>query len=272
MQKTSDSIADSQITTEQTPDQHNPKDAPDSEADDEQEGFFCASMFNVDEEPEEAIFDLGKGTSHSIKLKIQSVHAENKFVEEFVPRVVWPSAAALCDHLLNRVDLLPTVDGNRPLRTLELGSGTGVCGLGLALSGLCRPCVLTDGNKESQELLRTNIELNNLTSDQCSVSGLQWGDMAAAQALVAEHGGQLFDVVIGTDVVYEPQSVLPLFETTLACLVPGGTLILANHTHRYAGLEHAVVDAAEKLAFTTVSTHSISCDEGQIDVAVYKCP
>src|SRR5690606_13463984 len=121
---------------------------------------------------------------------------------------------------------------------LELGSGTGLCGLLCAMvSGA--ECVLTDGSDDAVAELERAAALN---AEACAVKCrvLQWGDEAALAALVAERGGEKFDVVLGTDVVYEGQFVAPLLRTACGALKDGGALVLANHKYRFRSFRDVI--------------------------------
>lgn len=102
---------------------------------------------------------------------------------------------------------------NRPLfegkSVLELGSGTGFIGLSLAQLGASR-VVLTD-LPQQLPLLRSNIALNEETSNIVSASALPWGEGPAG---ALGH----FDLIIGCEVTYIDSLLEPLARTTAALL------------------------------------------------------
>ena len=100
---------------------------------------------------------------------------------------VWPSAAMLCRYLRD----LPDIRGSS---VMELGSGTGACGIYSAALGASR-VLLTDGSSALQALQLANIGANeHLFGESTNVSTTQylWG-----QPLPSGAAG--LDFVIGSD-------------------------------------------------------------------------
>jgi tRNA1(Val) A37 N6-methylase TrmN6 len=48
---------------------------------------------------------------------------------------------------------------------LELGAGTGICGIFIAKNNNCRRVLITDGVEESVELIRENLEMNGVEGE-----------------------------------------------------------------------------------------------------------
>lgn len=108
---------------------------------------------------------------------------------------------------------------------LELGSGTGVCGMIAHAHCGASKVVMTDGDSKTMKLLRHNIALNNFNFDESlgclrppntrHANLLAWGSNADARQLLEAHsdvaakGG--FDVVFAGDVAYEISSLAALF-------------------------------------------------------------
>jgi predicted nicotinamide N-methyase len=152
---------------------------------------------------------------------------------------VWRAALILCDLLRETPDL---VAGRR---VLEVGAGCGACGL---LAGACgaRETVVTDCFAGLLETLAENISLNaEPGSDETacwaprvSAAGggyllarhLAWGDdnTAAADASEAPRLAleELFDVIIGSDVMYEAEHAEQLPRVLARHLAPGGYALL----------------------------------------------
>ncbi|CAN6296571.1 unnamed protein product [Urochloa humidicola] len=100
-------------------------------------------------------------------------------------------------------------------RVLELGCGSaGICSM--VAASFAQFVVATDGDAESLDLLRQNISSNlerNLL-DRIMIRKLFWGnkdDVKAVRELSGNDTG--FDCIIGTDVTYNPDAILPLFKT-----------------------------------------------------------
>lgn len=108
---------------------------------------------------------------------------------------VWPAAALMCRWLGEEVDAIAGA------RVLELGCGTGACGLYAAALG-AQTVTLTDGGgPELLQLVRKNVEANRdrLADDtHVEVETLAWGDLGDS-CLAA--GGE-YDFVLAADVLY----------------------------------------------------------------------
>ena len=110
---------------------------------------------------------------------------------------VWEAASVLADHL----ELKHNVEGKR---ILELGSGTGVLGLCLAVAGAAS-VTLTDRFDVISLLKRSAAENASLN---VNVQELNWGE------LCAELSGQQFDWIVASEVIYNGN----LYEKLLASI------------------------------------------------------
>jgi len=142
---------------------------------------------------------------------------------------IWPAAAALCRWLDTAQPMLAGAS------ILELGSGTGACGLYAAGLG-ARHVVLSD-RPELEKLLRRNAACNRPVLPNGSVvdvASFVWGGRDRSEIA----GGSLasVDVVLGSDLTYAHESHHAL-ALTLATLLsrpgPPPRVILA-HEHRSA--------------------------------------
>ena len=142
---------------------------------------------------------------------------------------VWPAAEFLCRWMREHAD---EVEGSR---VLELGTGTGACGIYAAALGVS--VLLTDGGSSSLlELCSTNVAANaHLFADESAkaeVQQLRWGE--ALPANVAEAP---LDWVIASDVTYGHDSHEALAQTLSALLRRDGSAgrpprVLLAHEHR----------------------------------------
>ena len=126
-------------------------------------------------------------------------------------------------------------------RVMELGSGTGFSGIALFIlckQAKCSPkeLVLTDTDPASLKLCRWNCDINADCDESIIVRGLEWSDGAFSH-------GEMFETIIGTDVVYDVSVVIPLLSTVSACLLMGGTFILSH-------IPRASLPGASKIAST----------------------
>jgi len=155
---------------------------------------------------------------------------------------VWRAALALCDLLCETPAL---VAGKR---VLEIGAGCGACGLLAAACG-ARDTVLTDCFEGLLDALAENICLNAEPCDDAScwaprlsaagggtltARHLDWeldgaaaspasSDASAAPRLAPD---QLFDVIVGSDVMYEVTHARALPHVLKRHMAPGGFTLL----------------------------------------------
>ncbi|CAJ1396710.1 unnamed protein product [Effrenium voratum] len=120
---------------------------------------------------------------------------------------VFDTVQLLCEHL----STLPP-----PRRALELGAGVGLPGLWLA-SGSPARVVLSDCQPGVLRLLAENVELNDLQG-RAVAQRLRWG----------EEVEDSFDLVLGSDILYDASAASGLFATAAAAMAPEGRFVLAN--------------------------------------------
>ncbi|TVU29756.1 hypothetical protein EJB05_21340, partial [Eragrostis curvula] len=138
---------------------------------------------------------------------------QKKIVHKRTPahlQINWAKSAQFMCSLL--AENLSIVAGKR---LFELGCGSaGICSM--VAASFAQFVVATDGDVESLDLLRQNISCN-LEPDllnKIAVRKLFWGnkdDVVAVRDLSGNDAG--FNCIIGTDVTYNPDAILPLFKT-----------------------------------------------------------
>ncbi|CAL4920713.1 unnamed protein product [Urochloa decumbens] len=165
---------------------------------------FC-NMFGTSHNLDENIEIKAKG--HDFKLKMLT--KEYQHTCKLTGLMLWESAQLMCGLLAEN----PSIVAGK--RVLELGCGSaGICSMVAASSA--QFVVATDGDAESLDLLKQNISSNlehNLL-DRIMIRKLFWGnkdDVSTVRELSGNNTG--FDCIIGTDVTYNPDAILPLFKT-----------------------------------------------------------
>lgn len=124
----------------------------------------------------------------------QSEHiVENSIVLTGVQ--VWPASIALSGYLKHHATSFGP-SGFHGKNALELGSGTGIAGISLALLGAS--VTLTDSQRQSTSLLVRNIHENHV-SMLCSVRYFKWGYDLSSLGLNTD---DKLDLIIAADAVY----------------------------------------------------------------------
>lgn len=167
----------------------------------------------------------GMTIPHSRKLQLIEGTADeiisNVSGNDSTGRQIWDAGRALSRMLTNIPDEL---SGKK---ILELGSGTGVAGLSAAAEGAT--VCLTDGARTVLPMIEMNIDQNNLRH-LAEVRCLQWGNEEEIAA-VATLGP--FDMIIGSDILYSPESFPDLISSLSALCTVGRTQVLLAYPERF---------------------------------------
>lgn len=168
-------------------------------------------------------------------IKLSGFHADSEAIWSSTGLTLWRSSEYLCEYLISSQDEL--LQNN--IRLLELGSGLGRCGILAHL--LCPSCrvMVTDGDTDVLAQLRANIQRNQLKENDerdsfksnISSHQLLWGE-ANARSFLDRYEGEKFDVIIGSDLIYVPNVIQPLFESISVLLKQDGQFIMAHCARR----------------------------------------
>lgn len=127
--------------------------------------------------------------------------------------VVWPASVALARMLAH----VPSFTAGK--RVLELGCGLGASGLAAASAG-ASSVVLTDRDAELLALA-TQAAAANGVSGAVSTAILDWA--ADEAAITSTLGAEPFDVIIGSDILYDEGAVQLLAALLAKLMLPGHT-------------------------------------------------
>ena len=105
--------------------------------------------------------------------------------------------------------------------------------------------------------LKVHIDANSLRS-HAAATQLMWGDASDAERVGASGP---FDLIIGSDLLYAPQSFPLLLETLAELSVPGATEVLFTFPTRYT--ESIFIEQAAEADFETIE------DVTEVDVNVW---
>ena len=127
---------------------------------------------------------------------------------------VWDSSLLLA-YFLGRQ---PVVLGRR---MLEIGAGLGIVGIYAALCG--HQVTITDVNEDALQFARANVLLNHV--QHVEVNKLDWNDSTFEET---------YDVIVGSEIVYDRESYPALVEFLRRSLAPGGIIFLAKNAGLHA--------------------------------------
>jgi len=145
---------------------------------------------------------------------------------------LWPAAPALAEHLIGRHE--------KPMAIIELGAGCGLLSLTALQVFTGLEClVMTDHDPGTLERAKDNHEttceevfsdqhlVNQIISVSTLWEPLSWGDEAAAKGVlgklqsVVKRDSAKFDMILGSDLIYDFDVVKPLIITAAALLDKG---------------------------------------------------
>lgn len=126
--------------------------------------------------------------------------------------MVWDASLILAKFLYCNKDLV----FSKATTVLEVGSGTGICGLACAMMEPKLRVYLSD-LRSHLPLIQTNIDINSTTNVSCGE--IDWFNPG--------NPGK-FDLIIGSDVVYEPDLFEPLLDTLDVLSTKDTVILLCN--------------------------------------------
>ncbi|KAK1417010.1 hypothetical protein QVD17_26132 [Tagetes erecta] len=166
------------------------------------------------------MFGISSSRDEIMELKLQDWNFKIKLLsKEFqhtcksTGLMLWESARLMASVLASNQTI---VSGKK---VLELGSGCGgICSM--IASKTARLVVPTDGDHKALELLNENVTSNLEKSllSKLHVKKLNWGDEEQIASVKKLSDNKGFDVIIGTDVTYVAEAIMPLFQTAKALI------------------------------------------------------
>lgn len=205
------------------------------------------------------------GNNIRITLKLDGYHSDSEQTRNSTGLTLWRSSHYLCQYLVDHtVEWMPnhnSIENNneKKVKILEVGSGLGRCGILAHLlsqaHGYDTKTLLTDGDTDTLKQLRQNVR-HNIKNDDGSIECRQllWGKEYVMQYIQQQQltGSKTFDLIIGSDLLYVPSVIQPLFETVLHLLNPDSGKFLMAHCCRRVGNDvtlEEVLSVAKDLGF-----------------------
>jgi predicted nicotinamide N-methyase len=168
---------------------------------------------------------------------------------------VWDAAMVLARFLaLNQATIFRDVT-----RVLELGSGTGLCGIAVAMLKPEVEVVVTD-QASHLDLIRKNVLLNSVTNVR--VEELNW--------LNPSNLGH-FDLIIGSDLVYDETLFAPLVETLSLSASSDSEIYLCSELRIATDLQFYKVAMTKGWCFTQLPQEMMDAEfSSPADIAIFK--
>jgi predicted nicotinamide N-methyase len=140
---------------------------------------------------------------------------------------LWPAAKAAADHLISNWSLLQSDV------VIELGAGCGLTGLVITKLLGVTTVIFTDYDHGSIELIKESIILNCGENHRHFVQLLEWGKPISKEVkMQCDYPESGFKLIVGTDLLYCIEVVLPLFTTVNDLLLQtGGIFMLTTSFH-----------------------------------------
>ena len=190
---------------------------------------------------------------------------------------MWPASPALAQHLVNTYMVQ---DGSirNPISVVELGAGCGLGGcIAMQLPGF-KTVVFTDHDPGTLNLSRSNAE-RTATASNCDLHYrlLSWGDKKQARILLSDLGLQQcgFELIIGSDLIYDVGVVMPLFVTISLLLRPStdndymGQRMVMTQSFPYDDATEQAIDDACKINGLLRKVVSCSLAEGGVKIQTF---
>ncbi|GAV64065.1 Methyltransf_12 domain-containing protein/Methyltransf_16 domain-containing protein [Cephalotus follicularis] len=210
---------------------------------------LAVEMFGMSQLDDNEIIEV---QLRGLNFKLKVLSKENQHTCKSTGLMLWESAHLMAAVLKRNQNI---VTGKK---VLELGCGCGgICSMVAAQSaGLV---VATDGDPKALELLNQNVTSNLRPPFLAKLitKRLEWGNRDHIEAIKEVNNGG-FEVIIGTDVTYNPEAILPLFATAEELILSNKgswedcepALILCHVLRRVD--EPSIISAASQFGFRLV--------------------
>ncbi|BBM98595.1 protein-lysine N-methyltransferase EEF2KMT [Marchantia polymorpha subsp. ruderalis] len=168
--------------------------------------------------PDETISNLtctlgDEGMLKAVERKLVTLRVSLNMLDGDTGYSIWPAGLFLSEFFLYYPELV------KGYSCLELGSGTGICGVWLSRLS-CSKLVLTDGSLSTLVNLRHNLSINGIlqpsgenfhtTQDVNNPSNVECRQLLWETATQEELDSFNAEVIIGADLIYDPTPLVPI--------------------------------------------------------------
>eukprot|EP00347_Sterkiella_histriomuscorum_P021027 403335542 len=214
-------------------------------------------------------FDFNNGLS--FKIRSQSSIKEGG-------GTIWDAAYVLVHFFMKHphgmLDFM-SLDPSQEYLMIELGSGTGIAGIGYAKLFSKSRCILTEYSESSIKLMQANIQENELDQNLVSTYNLEWGKEQAKKLKndlqVGDEHLKIVDLIIGSDVVYLAKQFDDLIQCMLELGTKGHTRILFGATEHgnFKLFQQKLIEYREQIKVTYVPSEFLDETYRDDDINVF---
>lgn len=134
---------------------------------------------------------------------------------------LWESSVCLSRYIKNHNELF------KNKRIIELGTGCGLCGMSCLLFTQCEHMTFSDNQESILSNLKENIKMNNIKDEgRYSITNINWKDYA-------KYGEEKYDVIIGSELVYEGGLIEELAKLISNLIKDDGVCLIVMPENRF---------------------------------------
>lgn len=191
-------------------------------------------MFEGAEESTQKTYEWRNG-SKTVRIALRIVDNDPGAVQS--GHYLWPAAPALAQYMLHEMN-----DSINPKSVVELGAGCALASIAaLQIFESVETIVTTDHDPGTLVRAENNHDLtlelfeddedflNRVMRTQSLWEPLSWGDTKSAEGIISKTDGK-FDLVLGSDLIYDKEVVRPLFITAVYLMKEeeGGVFVMTQ--------------------------------------------
>mmetsp|Transcript_22178 Transcript_22178/g.33636 ORF Transcript_22178/g.33636 Transcript_22178/m.33636 type:complete len:291 (+) Transcript_22178:30-902(+) len=197
-----------------------------------------------------------------IDIGLRGYKTDSDQVFESTGLTIWKSAKHLCQYQMSHSKLF------HGKRILELGAGLGLNGILAYCMTQDSTICITDGDTDSLNNLRENIDLNRQEkfTSKISCHQLIWNRSNAALFLENHAESQTFDVMLASDIIYAKGIIEPLWATVQVLLARSGVFVMAYASRNYVPIN---IEYVLELSVNAGFEYELAEEDTENEIFVY---